>query len=351
MNRISRNPPVTKNYRFEGEFPDIRPPEASVGRTDWGDCLILAGTESFTPVSVRTEASLDSTQVGQIIYTLPINPTLLISTRLSQIATNYEKWYPRKLMLEFVPQGSALDPGALISIPVLDPADSFTGVSGNDAIRRALAYETSVAFNIYDHATIVLPEAELEEPYFVIPGSEARQEISHIWYLMAQSTFPPRTTETDRVLGWFKLHYVVEFYEPRIPEIINPMVYSYSTTTSGIAIATMFGADLTAGAIMIGNSDLLFPNNPINVFSVELFTNWTTLPGSLPITVSDGERTFSLLAGTILYMREEHDYTPLMNFYSNINDCFNSNNALTFTTDYSAATFTVCSVVSTALWI
>jgi len=339
MNRLANKVPVKENYTYEGRFPDIRPPQASMGRTDFGDCLIMAGTESFLPVTIQTLDSSNPTLVGSIINTLNVNPTLLLSTRLKKISENYEKWYPRKLVLEYVPQGSALDAGAIISIPVMDPSDTFTGSIGNDAIRRALAYERSYAFNIYDRPQIELPPAQLDEPYYVIPGSDARLEISHAWFLMAQTSFDPHTDETERVIGWFKLHYVIEFYEPRIPDVEDPLFNIVGETGSPVDL--FFGTERAEGDRVIGSVDILFPDPPGNIFTMQLQTPLITYAGVFnqgPLLVSDGQREFRLLQGTILFIRVDHDVTPIFSIYSNVNDCFEQNNPLTFADDRSTAT-------------
>lgn len=352
MNKLSKDIPVRKNFEYEGYFPDIKPPQASIGRSDFGDCLIIAGTESFLPVTINTTAlGDDATQVGSIITNLAINPTLLSSTRLKKLSENYEKWYPRKLILEYVPQGSALDSGALISIPVMDPADTFVGSTGNDAIRRALAYEKSFAFNIYDKPQILLPPAELDEPYFVIPGSDARLEISHSWFLMAQTQYEPRNvSEETRVLGWFKLHYVIEFYEPRIPIIEDPLTHNISI--QGGAIATYFGAERAVGDEMVGSVSLTFPSTPCNFLTVRLETAWQggVVTPNTTIVVSDSVREFSLLTGVTLYARVTHDFTPIIRFFSTINDMFEQNNPLTWAIDGSAFTEHTVLAVATAMW-
>lgn len=323
--RFNQRVPIKENSVFEGRFPDIKPPELTHTSTDWGDCVVMSGSESFTPVTILTTANANPTLAGQIIASIPINPTLLLGTRLAKISENYERWYPRQVILEYVPLGSALDPGSIISIPVLDPSDSFLGVTGNTAIRRALAYEQSYSFNIYDHPQITMPYVQNDQPYFVVAGDDARFEISHIWYLMAQSTFPPSGSETTRTLGWFKIHYIVEFYEPKIPLIVEP--FSYSANITAGSLVAYFGSDTSVGDECILDVDLFNPDPTRSYYSILVTSNWRHNTSD-EITVTDGNVTWNPRAGTIMYARLVVNVTPQYVLFSNYSDLFSNNNSL-----------------------
>jgi hypothetical protein len=345
-NKIGRSINVRDNTLIEGTFPEIKPPISSNAHTDWGDCLVISGTESLIPVSVTTTASSAAIQAGDIITAFEINPSILAQTRLAKVSENYERWYPRKIALEFVPQGSALDVGAVISIPVLDPGDSFTGETGIEAIRRAMAYEKSFAFNIYDHPYLPFPEVEADEPYYVEVGNNARLEIPYVWYLMAQDVFEPRGSETMRTLGWFKLHYVIELYHPKIPQVDAPE--TYLMTESATAKATVFAGSFVEGDLMVGGDTIFFPGHTQAIYRVNITSSfiWN---GPVTIQVNDNKRTFDLLRGTVIYAKIDHEFTPTFLFYSNLQDCFANNNPLNWALDYTAVTSFTGNATVTAL--
>jgi hypothetical protein len=288
---------------------------------------MIAGTESFDPVNIRTDLNAYPSEPGEIITSLAINPQMMMATRLAKIAENYERWYPRKVVLEFVPQGSALDVGALISIPVMDPADNFTEAIGLDSIRRALAYKNALAFNIFDKPHHVFPESDYDEPYLILPGQDARLEISHVWYLMAQSSFPARSSETERIIGWFKIHYEIELYEPRIPSIVSLPIYNFQVTNA--AITTLFGTDTAVNDLLIGSRSLFGFDTLSNHFARMQLT--TDLVGSVDgiIITSDGSKQITWRAGTVLYARLVVELNPqYCVFFTNLSHAFASNNAL-----------------------
>lgn len=345
-NKINQKIPFKENYTYEGEFPDIKPPVTTTSQTRFGECLVLAGTESFEPVTIYTSAAENPTQAGDIIAVLPINPQLLAATRLSKLSENYTTWYPRRLVVEYVPQGSALDIGALISIPIMDPEDSFTGSTGNDAIRRALAYDRSVNFNIFDKPQFMLPPSEEDEPFFVTAGQNARQEISHVWHCMAQSGFPARGTETERILGWFKLHYVIELYEPKIPEVNVPLSNQVDyTVTNPIPIIGFFGTATNAGdpictstALTTGIPDtggVLYPHTLQMRLDAPILITGSTQPLELEFI----EGSVSLKAGTIIFLRLRVAEAECYEYYTNYSDLFNNSNQGRFSTSLTPGTF------------
>jgi len=329
QNKISSAIPFKENYTYESEFPDIKPPVTTTSRTRFGECLVIAGTESFEPVTVETSASNFPTQAGDIIAALAINPQLLAATRLAKLAENYTSWYPRRLVIEYVPQGSALDVGALISIPVMDPEDNFLGSRGNDAIRRALAYERSVSFNIFDKPQFMLPETEEDEPFFVTAGQNARQEISHIWYCMAQSSFPARDNEKERILGWFKLHYVIELYEPKIPRIDVPRTQVVTYPVGSMTTLSFFGTATALGDPMCTDKDLTIGGGgPIvpHMIQIEILEPIIADPSATAVRLHFDGVDVELLSGTIVYARLTADEEACYHWYSNYSDLFNQSN-------------------------
>jgi hypothetical protein len=328
---------LKENFVFEQKFPDIKPPETTRANTRYGDCLVVAGSESFAPVTVLTTAAaqLNPTQPGDIIYTLPVNPSLLLGSRLALLAQNYERWYPTRIALEFIPEGSALNSGAVISIPVLDPSDSFIGSEGTDAVRRAMAYNKSHSFNIYDKPQLLFPEVEYDEPFFIVAGNDARLEISHMWYLMAQSTFAPTSTEVARTIGWLKLHYVIELYDEKVPEITNPERRAFTISAQN---NSLFGLERDVGDVVVGNVDLFYPDHTQVYYRVTIAASVTETTTMAIMDTADSTTSFLWDVGRIFYMRLEHDFTPEFRFYSNFSDLFSANNPLTFAFDSTAIT-------------
>jgi hypothetical protein len=327
----STDVPFVENFTYESEFPDIKPPITTTSKTRHGECMVIAGTESFSPIIIYTSASDYPTQPGTIITSLAVNPQLLVATRLSKLAENYTRWYPKRLVVEYVPQGSALDIGALISIPTLDPEDSFTSSQGLDAIRRALAYERSVNFNIFDKPQFLLPEPEEDEPYYITVGQNARQEISHVWHCMAQSGFPARDTETERILGWFKLHYVIELYEPRISNLNSPLIED--STITNVAIPTFFGSDYNDGYYVITSVPLTlglpFTSTLPTYWRIRMRFDLTYNATLKTVKFNFAEGSVKLKANTILYLRLISYPQPVIAWYTNLSDLFNDTNRAT----------------------
>lgn len=340
FNRLLGKPvPIKHNYTFEGHFPEIRPPAYTASQTEYGDCIVIAGTESFQPVTVNTSSNAYPHAEGDIIHQIAFSPLLMEGTRLAKLASNYEKWYPRRLVLEYVPQGSALDVGALISIPILDPAETFVTIDGITAVRRALAYDKSRSFNIFDSLQFLLPEVEEQDPYFVSIGDDARLEISHVWYCMAQSGFPARNDETTRTIGWFKLHYVVELYEPRIPELDATIVNNLDAVLK--PVLEVFSPDRNTGDPIIGSETLfagILLTEHHHMFKMQVTAEWIfNAQASLEARTTEG--AFIWTIGKILYARIIPD-AEVNNtyFYSNLADMFDDNDRLIFNQDYTNAT-------------
>jgi hypothetical protein len=335
--------PVVENYTYHGEFPDIKPPMATTSKTRFGECLVIAGTESLYPIVVETESSAFPTTPGQVVASIPLNPTLLSSTRLAKISENYTFWYPKEFVIEYVPLGSALDVGALISVPTLDPEDTFVGSSGNTAIRRALSYERSVSFNIYDHPQFLLPPTESDDLFFITPGQNARQEISHVWHAMAQSTFPARSGEASRTLGWFKLHYVIELYEPRLLDSLDSTELTFSAPSD--SALTLFGANREEEAIFVLNLDYCTDNLTgltSNIWEIDFQSVIGSPPGPIdnPIEVRFGETLVRLTDHVKLYLRVQDYIANFAVLYTNLSDCFSNSNPGSWASDYTPMTTT-----------
>lgn len=332
---LRQNIPFRENYTYESEFPDIKPPVTTTTHTKFGECLVIAGTESLYPLEVRTTANANPTAVGTLLASIPINPQLLTGTRLSKIAENYTFWYPKELVVEYVPLGSALDRGSLISVPTLDPSDTFliSTTDPNSVVRRALSYERSVSFNIYDKPQFLLPPSEEDDLFYITPGQNARQEISHVWNCIAQTSYSPVASETTRVLGWFKLHYVIELYTPRLLQSVTLPEISENSTVSTL---TLHGT-VTTGDLVVINEDYCtnslqngYPTYPIWQLSIASY-----VPDTDPSIWRVGDTVIEVGSNMTFYLRHVPDNVSpsTMLVYSNLSDCINNTNP--FVWDYS----------------
>lgn len=350
--RINQSIPVRDNYTYESEFPDIKPPITTVSSTKHGECLVVAGTESLFPVQVLTTAHSNPTLEGTVLASIPINPQLLSGTRLNKLSENYTYWYPKELVIEYVPLGSALDRGSIISVPTLDPEDTFYSGDPDSVIRRALSYERSVSFNIYDKPQFLLPPTESDDLFYITPGQNARQEISHVWHAIAQTTYNPFASETSRLLGWFKLHYVIELYDPRLLDtVLMPDI-----TQAGVVVArlTLHGAVTTAGALVLFNNDYVtdslanggIPSRMIWQLKTQSYINTTDTA-----VIAFGDHTVNLeTPHQTFYLRVQDTDPSYCLLFSNLSDCFNNTNPASWTVNQVAVSVTV-SWVSTALQV
>jgi hypothetical protein len=211
----------------ENSFPEIKPPMVSTGVDRWGSHAIIAGSESITEIQVTTQEASgtnvpDQTEPGDTIFYLPIAPAFLSNTRLRLISENYERWFPVDIQVRYIPFGSSTQTGSITIVPLTDPDTQLSIADSQDQIiARAMDYEDSITFNVYNYATCHFPALPPdEEPFYMIPGSSARFEIPYAFQVIANSSFsPPVTGGTTRTLGWLKVDYKIKLYDTRLPEL------------------------------------------------------------------------------------------------------------------------------------
>lgn len=214
---------IIHNYVDEASFPEIKPPMITQAVDKWGPHVLIAGSESVTPIGVFTQISTDEspTDVGDSLYFLPIAPCFLSGTRFRLLCENYERWLPVEIQIRYVPLGSSLASGAIVLVPLMDPDTQLT-ISDNaeQTVARAMDYQNAITFNVYNYAVLHVPRLpEDEEPYYIIPGHSARFEVPYAIQAIANTSFPPLNEETFRDIGWLKIDYKVKLYDPRLPEL------------------------------------------------------------------------------------------------------------------------------------
>lgn len=353
-NHLTTEIPLRENYTYEGEFPDIKPPITTTSSTRHGECLVIAGSESLFPLIVQTTSSSNPTLPGGLLALIPINPQLLSGTRLNKLAENYTFWYPKELVVEYVPLGSALDRGSIISVPTLDPEDTFSTGDPNSIIRRALSYERSVSFNVYDKPQFLLPPTESDDLFYITPGQNARQEISHVWHALAQTSYSPVNDETSIALGWFKLHYIIELYEPRLLDSVVMPSVTFSTPVTRL---TLHGGSTSVGSPVYMNLDyvtdrLTNSGDPSRTIWQLFIRSYAASASSTfaPAEVRFADRIVTLSKNQTFFIRVQDVNPSYALLYDNLSDCFNNSNPASWEITQTAANL-VIDWTSTALQV
>lgn len=334
-NTLDREIPFKNGYEVEGSFPSIKPPMVSQGRDRFGPHLLITGTESLGAIQVYTTDSVTPppTQEGDVLKILTITPHGLPNTRLRLLSDNFARFKPEHIGVRLRPLSSAAQSGAVTGAFITDPADVLAiGSNPIDRVSRLMDYADSKSSNIIKELEIHAPHLPPDsEPFYVAPGSDAREEIPYQFYLMAQTNFDPVTTETIRNIFMVELFYAVKLYDSKIPEFSVTSLVSESALTT--LFTTEFDSTLTgADDPFAGQQAWWYTGHSIpdtDAIIVYIQEDFKDNSGVLLKVQNVSHNTVDLVQGTVLFGKMDFESGNVL-FYLSVEDLFYGNDFLTW---------------------
>jgi hypothetical protein len=184
--------------------------------SDDGMSATVSGTEYLGPVTVG-----NSNVSGDIVISYLLNPTRVLS-RLSAIASTYERFMYKSLKIHYAPIVPATQAGSIVMCLELDP-DDVTGDSP-DNIRTFLNNMNNMAFQVSQPASYTC-HLDLKIPYLYCEHSgHADVDIEPRTYLqgVVLGAFNGSAPASDTVMGSLFAEYTIEFRDPQLTVALAP---------------------------------------------------------------------------------------------------------------------------------
>ncbi len=326
---------IIKNYENEFSMPHIKPPQVGAGVDVFGSYVCMQGTEALGPIYVHptSTANIASgrfTDVGDVLYHIPIGKDFLSNTRMRLLMENYEKWKPIHIVVEFQPLGDATLSGGVVAVPVCDPAINLAlGADSNFTVSRAMDFEESINFNVYNQARVKFPPlSEDVEPDYITGGHDSRLEIPYTLWVIAQTSFPPSVDEDTRSVFWVSIHYEIRLYEPALPDL------SVTNSSASVTMSTTYANYFTTftvghlvkgvdGVFGIGVGDL----DKIGI--IQVTSDWIDGASAVFCWTSETHEQTNISKGTLIYYKrcyDESTSTYYTGFFSTIEGAYNDSN-------------------------
>jgi len=188
---------------------------------------------------------LTPTSAGDVLLVMPMNPELLVGTRLSQYSSLYEKYKHHDVVFEYVPSIPATQDGSLIMFCVYDVQENYS-VTTNDQtelMRLALGHEGANIFNVYDYGRTTLFDTpdSLKSYYLDVDGGDAREEMQAYLVIVAGSNYT-NTSTGALTLGCIVAHYCTDFHcraISRVTSNIATTLYNFAANPSNTTFETL----------------------------------------------------------------------------------------------------------------
>lgn len=198
---------ISNRFEMNMPMPTIDLSERAINHSRYGTGCCVVGSEYLL------SAAAIPLERGAIMEAIPFNPRYWGGTRLQVMSQLWNRYLVKNMVLEFVPITNATVSGALMMYPDYDPESTPSYLTGDASIRRAMAYQNCVQFQVFSYARSVFHNSDMTEAYFLEPRvGEARLTNQGIWYLLAASDLTPPAEEDEIVYGNLIVHYEVDFF-------------------------------------------------------------------------------------------------------------------------------------------
>ena len=237
------------------------------------------------------QLSASMTNLGQVVYELPINPRMFPGTKLSVEFSTWEMYAFRKLVIEYIPIQGSSTVGSFVGYFTADPSEIVP--AGIAAVRSATEHTASCMFQPFFHTMFANPvEQTTKGTLFYcdrnMPGDE-RLEIQSLFRIVQNVA-----NTTGIPFGSFIMHYEIDGYYP---------------TTTGTSPTLPTSTTVTCASTTV--------NNPIK-FNTWNGTAPTLSSGILQVVVGSplgnfgssywsGSPNVGISVGKIVYMAPQTD--------------------------------------------
>lgn len=205
-----------------------------MGRTLAGPSRVETGVDMLGVAIVTAQQN-----PGDHLFEWHVSPLETPSTRLSQVASLWQRWRPRRLRLEIVPAASAMVGGSYQVAWSADP--TYHPTTGELGLRELMALTPSITSTLWSPTTLELPVETVQKWLYVLETSEDTRHGTV--YVMVVS---PLQNAVGRVTLSIKLHWEVEFEmynlssanldEAFIPTDSQPVYQGYLATVGPWAL-------------------------------------------------------------------------------------------------------------------
>jgi len=152
-----------------------------------GDSIRITGTEYIGALT-------SSTTVGTILKTIIMNPRLLGSSRVSKMATFYERFKFHRFAVEYNQATTTSEKGSMVGYYELDPADILPD-GGQGRVAAAKGHKGNSTTSLWTNRVWPCP-AKYDAPmYYIDPGMDQRLSTQAVFYLLQEVSAASAITE------------------------------------------------------------------------------------------------------------------------------------------------------------
>jgi hypothetical protein len=218
----------------------VRPPKTyHKSMPSRGGRMVFGGLEYFCNVS-----TLSTNDIGDVLVAMPMTPSDINGSRLTQQANLYEFYKWKKLEIIYVPSLGTTSVGQLVAYFEADP-DSIgrllpSGSANLANVRTASAHEASQPFQIFTPATIrYSKENHLGQFWNDQNYTEARTSVECVLICIQQQA----CSNSSTVQGAFYVKYEVEMWGEEMNSV-GPG-YAWQVSSAGFNSVSGFSATTT----------------------------------------------------------------------------------------------------------
>jgi hypothetical protein len=117
-----------------------------------GDTITITSVDYISPLT----AASGGNNAGDVLFTLPVNPFAVPTSRIAAMAPLYERYVPEGVFVKFKPTAPATSPGSIVGYVDNDPLDIPVSTAGTVNLQRACAHKGATECSIWQPMTFGL---------------------------------------------------------------------------------------------------------------------------------------------------------------------------------------------------
>jgi hypothetical protein len=282
-------------------------------------CLI-SGTEYLGEISVSSTLANSPTDIGEVLFNLPMTPAMMPSTRIKQLMELFQVYAPKLLAVHFIPVVPATQNGSVVAGITFDPDYSMAEIPpGDQGLRVWMSMQGFEMVNVYQPFSVIWTPTVQDGYWSRLDDADSRLTIPGNLVVASASKYSPFDgIAVDLPLFNVMLSYEIEF-ERRGLQIPTPINTAGNAQFNAALFSDLFYqpfASFIGQEVCIESNTIPLLNyaNP-GYLLLCIVKGSTTIPGSYgwtnngpggPIGLmtfqSVGGTTLEMIAGTAFYL-------------------------------------------------
>lgn len=228
-------------------LPSAPPRTEQAVSTKYGPGIRYSGREFITAVTTGATA----TSRGQVLFSVPISPSIIPDTRLQLAASQYTRYIFKRARFYYVGSAPATTAGSVMMYGDYDPTQNPSSTPGDSTLRYAYTHDACEA-SVWEKSDCTVTDQVYADMLYTDPDEELRFCVQGCLWVISTGAIAANT-ECGKIILDYEIEFSVPDYRGAIvtPASFADVTMTLTAASIGTTIAPTFSATPAQGVYFL----------------------------------------------------------------------------------------------------